>query len=188
MNQHRLNAASAYQSVGLHTRAASNDQHQLVNMMFEAVLENINKIRGAIQQGDVQHKIKHIDHTIRIIQEGLTTSLDHENGGELAGNLARLYDYAVIRLVQANAKNDVNTLLEVAELFAPLLEAWKQMRPDGAAPSPAEVSPALVVVAANPPDGLVEPVAASPGTASRRSVGAYASVAAYGRVAAPAGV
>lgn len=188
MNPHRLNAASAYQSVGLQTRAASNDQHQLVNMMFEAVLENINKIRGAIHQGDVQLKIKHIDHTIRIIQEGLTTSLDHENGGELAGNLARLYDYAVVRLVQANAKNDVGILLEVADLFTPLLEAWKQMRPDGAALSATEVAPALAMVAAGRPADMTDPLVASPATVARRPVGAYASVAAYGRVAAPAGV
>lgn len=181
MNPHRLNAASAYQSVGLQTRAAANDPHQLVNMMFEAVIENVNKARGAIQQGDVQLKLKHIDHAIRIIQEGLITSLDHDNGGELAGNLASLYGYAVVRLVQANAKNDVDMLVEVADLIAPLLDAWKQMRPDSVAPSPTDLAP-VATTHAQP-----QPLAA-PAAAPRRPVGAYASVAAYGRVAVPAGV
>lgn len=179
MNPHRLNAASAYQSVGLQTRAAANDPHQLVHMMFEAVIENINKARGAIQQGDVQLKIKHIDHAIRIIQEGLITSLDHDNGGELAGNLASLYDYAVIRLVQANAKNDVRMLAEVVDLIAPLLEAWKQMRPESMDQRQVDLAPGAATPA---------PTQAPSAAAPRRPVGAYASVAAYGRVAAPAGV
>ncbi|WP_101049385.1 flagellar export chaperone FliS [Macromonas nakdongensis] len=121
-------AASAYRNVGLQTRAPQHDQHQLVTMMFESVLESLARARGAIEQGDTATKVQQVAKAIRIVQEGLRTSLDLENGGELAGNLANLYDYAVMRMTQANAMNDTRALEEVAQLIKPVAEAWQQMR------------------------------------------------------------
>lgn len=120
--------ASAYRSVGLETRAQTHDQYELVLMMFETVLESLARARGAIEAGDTPTKLEHIDKVIRIIQEGLRTSLDLENGGELAANLAALYDYSVLRTTQANAANSVPMLHEVTGLLKPVAEAWKQMR------------------------------------------------------------
>ena len=135
-----MKAASAYKDVGLKTQAAEHDQYQLVVMMFDTTLESINRARGAIQEGDVQAKVQQIAKAIRIIQEGLRTSLDLENGGELAANLANLYDYCVLRLTQANASNDAAMLEEVAGLIKPIAEAWKELR--GGASKSAETSPA----------------------------------------------
>lgn len=185
MITHSMNAASVYRSVGLQTKAASQDPYQLVVLMFETVLEDINKARGGIQQRDVLLKIKHIDRAIRIIQEGLRTSLDLDNGGELAGNLASLYEYAVVRLAQANAKNDEAILMEVASLIEPVLDAWKQIGPNADTQpdsSPQTLSPVVPSPVAAAPN--VHPLPTTP----RRPVGAYASVAAYGKSAVAAGV
>lgn len=184
MIQTSLNAASAYRSVGLQTKATSHDPHQLVVLMFETLLEDINKARGAIPRNDLALKIKHIDRAIRIIQEGLRTSLDLDNGGELAANLASLYDYAVVRLAQANAQNDESILAQVAGLIEPILDGWKQIGPNAAS------SPALAAVTGQEPKPA--PLAApqqpaAPAAPARRPMGAYASVAAYGKTAAAAG-
>lgn len=142
------NATSAYRNVSLETRSVSHDPYQLVNMMFESVLESLVISRGAIESGDLTLKLKHINKAIRIIQEGLRTSLDLDNGGELAQNLAALYDYVVIRLTQANASNDVKMLQEVAELIKPISEAWSQMR--GTPVPTAETSTAKAAPSAEP--------------------------------------
>ena len=183
MIQSSLHAASAYRSVGLQTKAAGHDPYQLVVLMFETVLEDIHKARGAIQQSDLALKIKHIDRAIRIIQEGLRTSLDLDNGGDLAANLAALYDYAVVRLAQANARNDESALAEVAGLIEPLLDGWRQIGPN-AQPAEAAAAAAPQATAAKPAPN-VTPLPQAP----RRPapVGAYASVAAYAKTAVTAG-
>jgi len=163
-------ATSAYRNVGLETSGATHDQHQLVSMMFESVLESLAVARGAIESGDTALKIKHIDKTIRIVQEGLRTSLDLDNGGELAQNLAALYDYAVVRLTQANATNDGNKLQEIAQLFKPVAEAWSEIRPGQTAPS---TSPS----AANTQREAVAPKPASPASKFMAVPHAYAAFA-----------
>lgn len=139
-------AANAYRNVGLQTRAPQHDQYELVVMMFESVLESLARARGALEAGDTVAKVQHIGKAIRVVQEGLRTSLDLDHGGELAANLANLYDYSVMRLTQANAANDVQALAEVAQLIKPLAEAWRQMR-SGATPDPqaADATPAAPV-------------------------------------------
>ncbi len=154
-----LKAAAAYRSVGLETRAQEHDQHQLVVMMYETVLECLAKARGALEQGDTVTKVEQINKALRIVQEGLRTSLDLDNGGELAANLAALYDYCVLRMTQANAANDPAALAEVANLIRPLADAWKQMRsgpPAADAPTPAaSASPAAPTVATPSGQGKV---------------------------------
>ena len=154
-----LKAAAAYRSVGLETRAPQHDQHQLVVMMYETVLECLAMARGAIEKNDTPTKIKQLNKAIRIVQEGLLTSLDLDNGGELAANLSALYDYCVLRMTQANAANDAAALAEVAGLIRPLADAWKQLRSgppaaDASAPA-ASASPATPTVATPPGQGKV---------------------------------
>lgn len=143
-----LKAASAYKNVGLQTRAVQHDQYQLVVMMFEGALENLNRARGAMEQGQVVAKIEHITKAMRIVQEGLRTSLDMDNGGELAANLANLYDYCVMRMTQANASNDANMLLEVSGLLQQVADAWKELRPGSVATTEAAIAPTQAAPAA----------------------------------------
>ena len=48
---------------------------------------------------------------------GRSAKLDSERGGELAGNLDRLYEYMIARLVEANTSNDTSLLDEVSALL-----------------------------------------------------------------------
>jgi len=128
MNRSYLKGMSAYRDVDIQTRTVQRDQFELVVLMFEGVLESVMRAKGAIQQSDTSTKIAEITRAVRILQEGLRTSLDLDNGGELAANLANLYDYCVMRLTQANASSSVEALEEVAALLKPVAEAWKQMR------------------------------------------------------------
>ncbi len=57
-------------------------------------------------------------------QFGLRESLDQQNGGEIAANLDRLYEYMVARLVEANIGNDVALIDEVAGLLRNVKSGW----------------------------------------------------------------
>ena len=58
---------------------------------------------------------------------GLQGSLDMEKGGEIAGNLADLYDYCTRRLMHANLKNDLDAVREVKKLMGEIRDAWSQV-------------------------------------------------------------
>jgi flagellar protein FliS len=124
-------AASAYRSIGIETRAAGHDQHQLVALMYESLLENLNATIGAMAQRDIAAKVSHINKALRILQEGLYANLDLERGGEISANLAAVYDYATMALTQANLKNDEAKVQEVIGMIKPIAEAWSQIRSGG---------------------------------------------------------
>ncbi|WP_180683551.1 flagellar export chaperone FliS [Tepidicella baoligensis] len=142
MKRNQFQGMSAYRDVDINTRNASKDQHELVGMMYDGVLESIVRAKGAILGGDVDTKVAEIVRAVRILQEGLRTSLDLDNGGELAANLANLYDYCVLRLTQANATASVEALDEVVALLKPVAEAWRQMRsgPQGPESAPSKAT------------------------------------------------
>ena len=121
-------AASAYQRINVETSMHTIDQHQLVSLLYEGVLNAISTARGALARGDVLTKCNSIAKAVRILEEGLMTALDREAGGEVAANLEAVYDYALRRLVEANAGNDDAKMQEVASLIEPIALAWKEMK------------------------------------------------------------
>lgn len=139
--------SKAYANIGIQTRGAEHDQYELALLMFEAVMENAAGAQGAIQAGNAAAKAQHLHKCVRILQDGLRTSLDLDNGGELASNLANLYDYCILRLTQANAQSDAAAVAEVMELLGPIADAWKQMREQ---PPATAIAPAAATGPATP--------------------------------------
>jgi flagellar protein FliS len=120
-------SANAYQRVSVETGVSQADPHRLVDMLFDGLMTNIGAARGALVRGDVKAKCQHILTSVRIIEEGLKGSLNLAEGGELAANLERVYDYCILRLTTANARNDDAALEEVAKVLAPIADGWKHM-------------------------------------------------------------
>lgn len=108
------------------------DQHQLVSLLYEGVLNAVATARGAMARGDVLGKVNGISKAVRILEEGLSTALDKEDGGELAQNLGDLYDYCLHRLILANARNDDAMMLEVMRLIEPVALGWNEIKRIGA--------------------------------------------------------
>lgn len=120
-------AMSAYRQVGVQSMVDSASPQQLIKMLFDGLLASINAARGAIERGDINEKVRHIGKAVRILQEGLLSALDREKGGELAGNLAALYEYCTARLTLANARNDVGMVDEVAALVSTVAQGWNEI-------------------------------------------------------------
>lgn len=126
-------AASAYRRVAAETQVQGADPHQLVNLLFEALLQSIAGARGALERGDTATKGAAIGKAVRIIEEGLKAGLNLREGGEVAANLYSLYGYSVMRLTHANLRNDMAALEEVHGLIEPLAKSWQQIRGSGPA-------------------------------------------------------
>ena len=127
-------SASAYRQVGVETSVARANPHDLVNMLFDGFLLALGSARAAMQRGDIKSKCQQIVIAVRILEEGLKCALNLEQGGPLAANLNDLYGYCVMRLTQANARNDDAALAEVVALIEPVANGWKEIGGIGARP------------------------------------------------------
>ena len=125
---HSSRNASAYKRISVETGTHTMDQHQIVSLLFDGLLESLSTARGALARKDVPVKCGAIAKCIRILEEGLATGLDTVDGGPLAVNLGALYDYAVRRLCLANARKDDSILQEVQRLVEPLAQSWKSIK------------------------------------------------------------
>lgn len=129
---------AAYKQVAVDTAVASADPHRLTLMLYDGALEAVRQAAACMQQGLVAEKGRLLGKAVRIVEEGLKASLDRSAGGKLAQQLASLYDYAALRLLQANLRNDAKALDEVTRLLEDLRGAWAQI---GAAASAAPAVP-----------------------------------------------
>ena len=120
-------AASAYRQVGVQSAVDGASPHMLIKMLFDGLIQSLNAARGAMQRGDIPEKCRKIGKAVNILEEGLKAGLNAERGGDLAANLARLYDYCVARLTHANLRSDVAAVEEVLNLIAPVAEGWSQI-------------------------------------------------------------
>ncbi|HEX6999690.1 MAG TPA: flagellar export chaperone FliS [Gammaproteobacteria bacterium] len=113
-----------YRDVGVGARVAEAAPHELIQMMLDGALARVAAAKGAMLAGETARKGELIGRVIAIVQDGLLASLDRR-GGELAVNLAALYEYMGRRLVHANLHNDPDALDEVASLLRELQSAWR---------------------------------------------------------------
>ncbi|WP_296275806.1 flagellar export chaperone FliS [Pseudomonas sp. UBA7530] len=121
-----MNAMAAlkqYQTVNNQAQAAEASPHRLIQMLMEGGLSRIAQARGAMEREQTALKGELIGKSIAIIA-GLRESLDHRQGGELAGNLDSLYEYMIARLTEANVSNEPELLEEVSMLLRNIKQGW----------------------------------------------------------------
>lgn len=121
-----MNAMAAlkqYQTVNTQAQAVDASPHRLIQMLMEGGLTRIAQARGAMERGQIALKGELIGKAIGIVG-GLRAGLDLQQGGELAANLDSLYQYMVSRLLEANVKNEVAPLNEVADLLRNVKSGW----------------------------------------------------------------
>lgn len=122
-------AINAYNKASVESGVFGADPHKLITMLYQGARLEIASAKNGIIRKETAAKGKSISRAIAIIGEGLNASLDKSVGGKLALDLSSLYDYMVMRLVEANLKNDTTILDEVARLLAELQGAWDSIRP-----------------------------------------------------------
>lgn len=126
MNMTATFALDEYRSSGAHGGVEQADAHGLVNLLFNGAVDQLVTTKGYIERNQMHEKAVSITKSIAIL-DGLRSSLNIENGGEIAQNLDDLYDYMQRRLVVANADNDESIIDEVRDLLREIQEAWNSI-------------------------------------------------------------
>src|SRR5690606_29033328 len=96
-----LDGLESYRDVNRYARVGDASPHELVRLMLDGLLGRVNEARGHVERGETAGKNEKIGKA-RGIVEGLYISLDKEQGGEIAANLERLYEYISRALLRAN--------------------------------------------------------------------------------------
>jgi flagellar protein FliS len=118
--------AESYGSVQVVTGVATADNIQLIQMLFDGLIESLESATGHIHNKSIEDKSKALSRAGRIVV-GLQGALDFERGGELAQNLNELYAYITRRLFHINAYNDLVALEEVKSLIVDISQAWQTL-------------------------------------------------------------
>ncbi|MGG2583517.1 flagellar export chaperone FliS [Pseudomonas aeruginosa] len=118
-----MKAMKQYQQVSIEAQVSDANPHRLIQLLMQGGLERLAQARGAMEREQIPEKGVLIGKAIGIIG-GLREALDSERGGELAGNLDRLYEYMIARLVEANTSNDTSLLDEVSALLLEVKSGW----------------------------------------------------------------
>jgi flagellar protein FliS len=98
---------------------------ELVVMLYKGAIRFLASAIEAVDAKDLQTASNKFLLAQAIITE-LIETLDMKQGGELAQNLGRIYEYMNYRLVDANMRKDAEPAREVQTLLRELLPAWEQ--------------------------------------------------------------
>ncbi len=105
------------------TVRSTTDKKKIVLMLFDGAIMFLKKAIIAINNGDNSVKMEKLSRTIAILSE-LMSSLDMKNGGEVAENLMRLYDFMIDYLYQANDENSIEKINRVIKMLSDIRESW----------------------------------------------------------------
>jgi len=118
MNQYNQN-----KQMGTNSAVETADPHTLIQMLLNGATERINSAKLYMSQKKIAQKGESISKAISII-DGLRVSLDMKAEGEIAQNLASLYEYMGRQLMQANMNDDPAKLDEVLSLLNEVRSGW----------------------------------------------------------------
>jgi len=111
----------------LEERILSADPVELVHLLYQGCATAVQDARRYLAERDIRARARAISKACDILME-LASSLDHQRGGAMSERLAQLYGYMHARLVDANAQQTEDGLIEVGRLLATLQEGWEGVR------------------------------------------------------------
>ena len=136
------------------TKVGTAGRVDLVVMLYQGVVRCTRAGLEATELGDVQAAHRGFVRAQDIVAE-LAGTLDHAQGGAVAGQLLALYDYAFRKLVEANCKKDPAPAREVLGMFRELGMAWQALAARERQSAPAAGTPAAMAALPTPARQLV---------------------------------
>jgi len=122
MNMTQQKTATQYQQ----TQFATADRGTLLLLMFDGALRFLAQAEASLQSQDVERFSSQLGRAQAVIAELLHT-LDHKAGGEVAGNLERLYRFMLEHLLEANVDKSAAHVACVRRLLATIADGYREV-------------------------------------------------------------
>ena len=123
-----LKSLKAYISVDRHAGAESEDAHAMITALFEELLRRMNSFRQNIAGDDeaIQARNESYAKSLAILH-ALQSCLDFDNGGEIAENLFRLYEFSRQQLLTSLRTGEVERIDMAILSLSEIRDAWNSM-------------------------------------------------------------
>jgi len=113
--------AASYQN----SAVVTSNRVGIIVMLYEGAINFLEAAVKRIEIDDIPGKGLYLDKTSAIISE-LICALDLKEGGEIAVNLEKLYNYMLGELTEANMANDSMPVKRVISLMKELKTGWDE--------------------------------------------------------------
>ncbi|MDH5564979.1 MAG: flagellar export chaperone FliS, partial [Nitrospirota bacterium] len=100
---------------------------------YDGAISSMKLAQEGIVRLNFHDKARFLDRALRVVGE-LSASLNMEDGGVVAKDLRRLYEYIQFELTQANLKNEPGHLEGPIRCMTVIREAWQELAIQGATP------------------------------------------------------
>ncbi len=115
------------------TQISTASSVQVVVLLYDGAISSMKLAQEGIVAHNFQDKARFIDRALRVVGE-LSASLNMEEGGIVAKDLQRLYEYIQFELTQANLKNEPGRLESPIRCMSEIRGAWQELAIQGATP------------------------------------------------------
>ena len=115
-----MSGITAYQDNAVTTQSKG----RLIVMLYDGAIRFLRLAIKEIENNSYEAKGRYINKAIDILNE-LNVVLDMDAGGEVAGNLRKLYVFMINRLSEANIQSDPQLIRDVIKLMEELNSSWK---------------------------------------------------------------
>jgi flagellar protein FliS len=124
----------AYTNSDREAVAESNDPVAIVALLFDELIRNMQEFvrQSATEDVNSEARSKHFSKSLSIIY-ALQSSLNFEEGGEIANNLFRLYEYARQQMLQDWKDKEFEKTKQAINVLDDIRDAWHQISRKGAA-------------------------------------------------------
>lgn len=116
-----------------HTQIQTASSVQVVVLLYDGAIASMKLAQEGITTSNYPDKARFLDRALRVIGE-LSASLNMEEGGGIAKDLRRMYEYMQFELTQANLKNEPCRLEGPIRCLSVMREAWMDLAVQGAKP------------------------------------------------------
>ncbi len=108
------------------TQVRTADRGKLLLMVYDAAISALRECQACMKSGDAAGKGVQMDRAIRAVGE-LRSSLNMQEGQEIASSLDQLYSFMLGRMRDANVSGDSTELDVVLRILEDLRETWTQV-------------------------------------------------------------
>ncbi len=108
------------------TEVSDSDKVNIITMLYDGAVNFTRTAKEKVETGDSAGKTLYIRKSSAIVKE-LLNSLNMD-GGEVAQNLSKLYNFILDNLLKADMQNDLKAIEDAEKVIEILRDAWNEIQ------------------------------------------------------------
>lgn len=117
-------ALNSYNQAKVAKDMQKGDGYAAVKFALEQAIVSMEKLNSGVVEEEKEHHVERALSCIYFLQK----CLDFENGGDLAKNLFKVYEYCRSQIIAISLKNSDKTLDDPINFARSVLEGWEGIR------------------------------------------------------------